>query len=113
MNVFRLSLKLFAMFLAVPHACVLAFVIDPFLSSPVEAVGVLTLLISAMIWLQIVYEMHTIRWVRFVKEATLIGAIAYSHPHVFLKILFGAYSLAVRTDVVSAYTVPVWRIWPL
>lgn len=64
MHVFRLSLKLFAVLLTVPHPCVLAFVIDPFLSGSVDAIGVLTLLIGAMIRLQIMYEVNAIRWIK-------------------------------------------------
>ena len=60
MNVFWLGFKLFAVFLAVPHACVLAFVVDPFLSISVDAIRVLTLLICAMIRLQIMYDVYAL-----------------------------------------------------
>lgn len=111
LNIFWPSFELIAVFLAMPHARVLTFVIDPFLPRSVDTSRILTLLICAMIGLQIMYQVNAT--ISMLGQKFIVITWTYSHPRTLLKVFLGTQSLAERTDEVSTYQVYLWRIWPL
>src|SRR5436190_19600715 len=59
LHVFWLCLKLFAMYLTVPHTDVLVFVVEPLLPRAVDPVGILAERVCAVIGLQVVDQVHS------------------------------------------------------